>query len=268
MPDPKYKQIADGLQRRIESGEWDAGERRLPPEPELEKEYKASRNTIRDAVKLLAKRGLLSTQPGRGTFVNEKIKPFITTLSADQETGLGGGEGVAFVREATTQMRAPETSTPKVESQRAAGDTAEALQLDEGADLISRHQQRFIDDRPYSLQTSFYPMSLIERGAMRLMRAESIEPGTVAYLRETLGIKQVGYRDVIRVRLPDATEVTFFQLPDDGSVPILEALRTAYDSDGQPFRLTVTVFPADRNQLAMNVGEVPEEIANPVAEPG
>jgi GntR family transcriptional regulator len=262
MPDPKYRQIASDLQRRIETGEWPAGTR-LPPEPKLEGEYEASRNTIRDAVKWLSTRGLVSTQPGRGTFVNEKIRPFITTLSADQETGLGGGEGVAFVREAELQLMAPVTSTPKVEIQQAAGDTADGLGIEEGTTLISRHQQRYIDDRPYSLQTSFYPMSLVERGAMQLLQAVSILPGTVNYLEETLGIKQAGYRDVIRVRPANAPEMTFFKLPDDGSVAILETLRTAYDGEGSPFRLTVSVFPADRNHFTIYVGEVPAKVAIP-----
>jgi len=262
MPDPKYRQIAADLHRRIKSGEWPAGTQ-LPPEPRLEEEYKASRNTIRDAVKWLTARGLVSTQPGRGTFVNEQIKPFITTLSADQETGLGGGEGVAFTREATLQLMAPVTSVPRVEIQQADDEKAQELGVEVGTSLVSRHQQRFIDDRPYSLQTSFYPMSLVERGGLQLIQAVSIEPGTVAYLRETLGIKQVGYRDMIRVRPPNDTETNFFMLPDDGSVAILETRRTAYDPDGNPFRLTVSVFPADRNRFTINVGEVPGEVLNP-----
>jgi GntR family transcriptional regulator len=36
-----------------------------------------------------------------------------------------------------------------------------------------------------------------------------------------------------------------------------EITRTAYDGNGQPMRLTVTVYPADRNQFIVNVGEVP-----------
>ena len=44
---------------------------------------------------------------------------------------------------------------------------------------------------PWSLQTSFYPMSLAERGALRLIQAPDIKEGTVKYLAEALGIKQV-----------------------------------------------------------------------------
>jgi GntR family transcriptional regulator len=33
--------------------------------------------------------------------------------------------------------------------------------------------------------------------------------------------------------------------------------RTGFREDGQRFRLTVTVYPADRNRFVVNVGDVP-----------
>ena len=139
------------------------------------------------------------------------------------------------------------------------------LQLPEGTPVVSRHQQRFIDEIPWSLQTSFYPMSLVTQGASRLIQAGDIHEGTVNYLKETLGIKQAGYRDTITVRAPDNVEAAFFKLPDDGRVSVIETRRTAFDEQGTPFRLTVSVYPADRNQFAVNVGNVPEEIADPTS---
>jgi GntR family transcriptional regulator len=85
----------------------------------------------------------------------------------------------------------------------------------------------------------------------------------VAYLKETLGIKQAGYRDTITVRAPDNVESTFIKLPDDGRISIIETRRTAFDEQGTPVRLTVSVYPADRNQFAVNVGKVPAEVEDP-----
>jgi GntR family transcriptional regulator len=50
----------------------------------------------------------------------------------------------------------------------------------------------------------------------------------------------------------------FFKLPPDDRVPMYEITRTAYDGDGHPMRLTVTVYPADRNQFLLEMGAVPE----------
>ena len=49
----------------------------------------------------------------------------------------------------------------------------------------------------------------------------------------------------------------FFELPTDGRVSVFEIFRTAYDQNGKPMRLTITVFASDRNQFIVNVGHVP-----------
>jgi len=263
--DPMYRQIADDLRRQIEDGSLARGQQ-LRTELELREKYKASRNTVRDAVKWLITRGLVETRPGQGTFVVEKIIPFVTTLTGDPRTGFGGGEDEIFDlydMEVKAERREPEASAPRVEIQRASGRVANELQVEDNSQLVSRHQQRFIDGTPWSLQTSFYPLSLVEGGATRLIAANNIEEGAVEYLRETVGIKQVGYRDTIKVRAPDGPEARFFGLADDGRVSVIETRRTAFDAHGMPVRLTVSVYPADRNQLAVNVGAVPADVADP-----
>ncbi len=200
MPEPMYRLIAEDLRQKIESGELAPGSQ-LPTEPELRDSYSASRTTIRDAVKWLVIRGLVETRPGQGTFVIEKFEPFVTTLSGDwqEESGLGGGEGRAALAEVQARERTPEVSEPRVEVQKAHGYVAR-LQLEEGANVISRRQERRIDGRIWSLQTSFYPFSFAGRGATRLLEASEIPEGTVKYLEETLHLKQVGYRDLIAIR--------------------------------------------------------------------
>ena len=165
-------------------------------------------------------------------------------------------------------LRKPDASVPRVEIQQAGSSLAEELRSDEGSTVVSRHQERHIDGTPWSLQTSFYPLSLVQRGAARLIEASDIQQGSVEYLWESIGIKQVGYRDTVKVRPPDATEARFFGLPDDGGVSVIETRRTAFDESGAPFRLTVSVYPADRNEFAVNVGQVPDEVATPRVDPG
>ena len=262
MADPMYRQIADDLRRQIEDGSLEPGQQ-LRTELELREKYNASRNTVRDAVKWLITRGLVETRPGQGTFVVEQIIPFVTTLTGDPETS--SGEGATYIKEVAASLRRPNASAPRVEIQEAAGQLATELQLKHGATVVSRHQQRSIDGTPWSLQTSFYPMSLVERGALRLIQAGDIGEGTVEYLRESVGIKQAGYRNTITVRAPDEMETSFFKLPSDGRVSVIEARQTAFDDKQVPVRLTVSVYPADRNQFAVNVGHVPVEVAEPAS---
>jgi GntR family transcriptional regulator len=99
-------------------------------------------------------------------------------------------------------------------------------------------------------------MEFITKGATRLLMADDIAEGAVRYLAETIGVTQVGYRDWITVRVPDANEQVFFGLAHDAAV--FEVFRTGFDQTGTPLRVTVTVRPADRNQFIVNVGDVPD----------
>ena len=82
MANPMYRQIAEDLREQIESGAIGPGQQ-LRTELELRERYGASRNTVRDAIKWLTSLGLVETKPGQGTFVVQKIDPFVTTLTAD-----------------------------------------------------------------------------------------------------------------------------------------------------------------------------------------
>jgi GntR family transcriptional regulator len=262
MLDPIYRRIAEDLQLKIDSGVLPPGSQ-LPTELELRETYEASRNTIRDAIKSLITRGLVETRPGQGTFVAEHIDPFVTTLSENPETGLGGGEGASYESEVASARRTPKIDFLRVESKLASGVIAAELEIAEGTPAVSRHQQRHIDGTLWSLQTTFYPMRFVVKGASLLLQAADIPEGTVAYLADTIGVKQVGYRDTITIRAPDMNEATLFKLPSDGRISVIEIFRTAFDEQGNPFRLTVTVFPADRNKFIVNNGRVPRR-ADPV----
>jgi DNA-binding GntR family transcriptional regulator len=256
MADPMYRQIAQDLQGKIESGELARGAK-LPSEMEFRERYNnASRNTIRDAIKRLTSQGLVETRPGQGTFVTMRIDPFVTELSGDPQA-LGGAEGTTYLSEVNKTHRAASFSQPKVEIQTTLpAAVRQRLRVPPDTQIVCRHQTRYIDKLPWSLQTSFYPMDFVAKGATRLLVATNIEEGAVRYIAETIGVRQVGYRDWITARRPDANEQTLFDLAHDATV--FENFRTGFDQTRTPLRVTVTVFPADRNQFIINVGEVPD----------
>ncbi|MEO8280659.1 MAG: GntR family transcriptional regulator [Ideonella sp.] len=67
-PIPRYLQLADLFRQRIVRGTWASGHR-LPSLDELTGEFGLARVTVRQAIDLLAREGLVSRQQGRGTFV-------------------------------------------------------------------------------------------------------------------------------------------------------------------------------------------------------
>jgi GntR family transcriptional regulator len=67
-PIPLYIQVATLLRNRIADGQFRAGQK-MPTQEELEQEFGVARVTVRQAVQLLEKEGLVHRQQGRGTFV-------------------------------------------------------------------------------------------------------------------------------------------------------------------------------------------------------
>jgi GntR family transcriptional regulator len=250
-----YQQIAEDLRAQIESGVLAPGAQ-LPTELELRDRYDSSRNTIRDAIKRLTSQGLVETRPGQGTFVTRQIDPFVTVLSGDPRKS-GSLEGsITYLSEVNKSHRQPMVAMPRVEIQVPSNEVRRRLRVPATTQVVSRHESRFIDGIPWSLQTSFYPMDFITKGATRLLMAEDIPEGAVFYLSEAIGVNQAGYRDWITARVPDSNEQSFFGLAHDATV--FEIFRTGFDQTGTPLRVTVTVCPADRNQFIVNAGNVPD----------
>ena len=73
-------QALDQLRLRITEGVWTVGQR-LPTEPELSAELGISRNTVREAMRVLAFSGLIEIRQGDGSYLRAVIDP-LDTLKA------------------------------------------------------------------------------------------------------------------------------------------------------------------------------------------
>jgi GntR family transcriptional regulator len=255
VADSLYPQIADDLRGKVESGTLARGTK-LPTETELMAQYGASRNTIRDAIKVLVNLRLVETRARQGTYAIDPPTHIVSTLTGSPERG----ETSVYKDEVQRTGRKYTQAAPKVEMQAASAVVADGLGVEVGTYVVTRHYQRFIDGTPWSLQTTFYPMSLVTKGATRLMEPPDIVEGAVAYIFEATGIKQASYQDTIAVRAADETEVSFFQLPPDGRVSVFEIYRIAFAESGEPIRITITVYPADRNKFVVTVGNTPDPL--------
>ena len=70
---PLYLQVAATLRRRIENGHWESGQKMSTLE-ELETEFQVARVTVRQAVELLQREGLVQRRQGKGTFVTGDVE--------------------------------------------------------------------------------------------------------------------------------------------------------------------------------------------------
>jgi GntR family transcriptional regulator len=221
--EPIYRMIADDLRRQIEAGELRAGVQ-LKTEVELREEY-----------------GRAGIHLCPSWLWTQQLAAWKTRSTAPKSNGR-----VAYQTRPARGWRCSHLRPRLLSHSASRGDDQ----------VVSRHQQRSIDGTPYSMQTTYYPMNFVtEKGAARLLEARDIEGGVVDYLRG-LGIDQVGWRDQFILRPPDGNERTFFNLSDRVQVAMLRVQRTGYDKEGNPIRVTVTIYPGDRNQFEMEADKV------------
>jgi DNA-binding GntR family transcriptional regulator len=192
------------------------------------------------------------------------LDPRWKQIAEDLRLGTGNGRlgsgGAALSSQDQPSSRDVTVSRPTVGiPQAVTTEVGRELDLEADATVVRRHQQRFIDGVAWSLQTTFYPMSLVDRGALRLMLEEDIPEGAVQYLEDTLGIKEVGWRVTFIVRPPDMAETAFFDLSEVSSTAVVEITRTGFAETGRPLRVTVTTYLAYRNRFVMITGQVPSD---------
>jgi GntR family transcriptional regulator len=110
-PIPLYRQLADILMEGIRSGDYHAVGARIPSEPQLAKDYGIGRPTVRQAIDVLVRKGMLERRRGSGTYVRAR----------EQEIDLFSlaGTSSAFLKRAlpwrcnSSQSRRPKSRFPR-----------------------------------------------------------------------------------------------------------------------------------------------------------
>jgi len=154
----KYQEIAERLRDQITSGLL-APDDRLPSEPDLERKFDASRNTVRLALALLTNQGLVVTRQGLGTFVLGSTKPFTALLSRVKGQPSGHHASMALPVVGPDPSK-PETVRFVVETAPATASVAEKLAVEPGEQVIVRRTSQHIDGVPWLLINSYFTTDL------------------------------------------------------------------------------------------------------------
>jgi GntR family transcriptional regulator len=233
-PIPLYVQLAGRLETLVAEGAYPVGSR-LPGEEELARQYDLNRNTVRHALALLARNGLVQTERGVGTFVRRSrlLAPIhrldrITSFVDDFSLGEVRAEDALLARERV----------------RATRDLAEKLGVPHGADLVRLDRLRLADGVPYVLERQYYDHARFGRlleidiqGSLYQLLTREFDvqlDRSVQTLRAVRPSRQVAHR------LQIATDVPCMFLESLTSDPhgrCLEVLQAYYRGDRYIFRV-------------------------------
>jgi len=97
-----FERVAVQIEQRILAGELHSGDR-LPTERELAEQFQVSRTAVREALKMLAQKGLVDMRPGRGTIVidgaHEALQHSLGLVMRLTLGEVGGSQSLVEVRE-------------------------------------------------------------------------------------------------------------------------------------------------------------------------
>ncbi|MFZ4896292.1 GntR family transcriptional regulator [Plantibacter sp. Mn2098] len=225
MGTPAYQRVADSLREQIGSGQWAAGQQ-LPGELELVDTYGVSRNTIRQALNVLASVNLVRKQQGVGTFVsNQGLTHTLGDLRSFTKvmTDLGMAPGIRDID------IAPDPDPPKA-----------ALAFLPGSHLWRVSRVRMSEGRPFSVMQSWLPDDI--GSSITVERLQ--EQQSLYEVMAELGIQLKEAEEKIRAEAAGEELARLLEVPL-GS-PLLTIHRWTTDRFGRAVEYVRSYSPGDR----------------------
>lgn len=219
---PMYRRVADEIAGLIRSGHYVPGQP-LPSETTLVKKYGATRNTVREAIKLLREQDLIETEHGRASYVRRTI-PWRSVVL--------GPHGVTFEE---SDPRQP-FETPVTVDEVAADDTVgPMLGVEPGTPVIARQSVHILHGVPHQCTTSYLPLDIAAGTALAEPDPDA-RTTTAEHLAE-LGWPVTSTRGGIVARAPSLDERDRLRI---GARPVLAITRTMFSGE-RPVEAAVDV---------------------------
>lgn len=246
---PRYMQAYTALRDWIHHGAYSPGDR-LPSEPQLCEIFGVSRITIRSAIDLLEREGLVARQQGRGTFVSAEV-PDAPSRGNLQE----------LVRRLRQLDQATTLADVAIATQPADPPTAGDLQLSPGEQIVRITYTRLRDGEPIGLTEVVLPARLGIVPEERELR------GTPAPMLATrAGVDILGADQLIGATLADARTAP----PLDVAVgtPLVHVRLLVLDIASRPVERLSAYYRADRYVHHVFLAAQPAALrASPTTEP-
>lgn len=232
---PKYQRIADELRRRVQAGDYAAGDR-MPAETDLTEQFKVSLPTVRQALSVLRAEGLIESRHGIGTFVKENRR-------LQRRSRHRYGRARSDKQLLTSHLHHDIVSAGREPTP---AHIAEVMP-EPPAEIIAR--RRVLSDpdtgQVEEIGASYVP---VEFGAGTFIEEPKVVPKALFLCVEDLSGKTYAYaRDRWVARMPSADEADTLGLAPGAAV--VHVVHTAEAEDGTILEVSESVWPADRVQI-------------------
>ncbi|GLW97021.1 GntR family transcriptional regulator [Microtetraspora sp. NBRC 16547] len=229
---PKYAQLVQTLQRRIEAGDYPPGTL-LPSENQLIQEFGVSRPTVVAALRVLREQGCCESQQGKGRFV--RGRPALALAEQPRP-------GHAYLTN-------PETASPgevlEAGAQAVPNRVAALLDLPAKSRAFLRRRLVVRDGESSEIVSFWLPLDLSE--GTDLTSADALPDSIRDHLRARKGMRFDHIIEQITARMPATDEAKRLGMPKN--TPVLDVYAAVRDASGHPFVVVNVLLPADRHEL-------------------
>ncbi len=231
---PYYYQLAEIVRQWIREELPKSDLVSIPSEPELAKMHSISRATVRQALDLLEREGLIYKAKGKGTFAAKaRAKYNLTTLIPTTDDILRRGW----------------TPTVKVISAQvvdAVGQVGTSLELSSTEQVFELCRLRLGNDQPISIQWSYIPVHLCPD-----LLDQELAGSLSHLLEERYNIRFSTAHEVLRARLVTSFESKLLAVVSTSPVIYME--RITYDQDRRPAEFLESVWRSDLYDFEFNL---------------
>jgi DNA-binding GntR family transcriptional regulator len=230
------KRVADALREQIASGQLKPGAR-LISEVALAQRLEISRPTLREAMRILAREGLIDIKHGVGAFVADEQRLIWSRLDS--------------IRSFTDLIRSaggvPGDSRLTVQRTPAPDDVAEALEIAPQTPVCLIKRVRLIDGAPLSVATEYIPLA---GQTEEFARLKTFAGGSLySFLRERCGVTLARSNVVIAAVRADAERARLLKVRP--GTPLLLLREPHYDPAGKLVLFTVNYHNSNLVQFTL-----------------
>lgn len=247
-PLPIYLQLASWAESMISGGQFAVGTK-LPAESQLARDFHLNRNTVRQAISLLAQRGLVEKKRGAGAFVKRR-----SVLSPIHQLG----RMTSFVDDFEMNRVEIEDKILSQEKVRAGPDLAGKMRIRPGDAVVVIERLRIADRTPFLLEKQYYPWEQF-RGLLEIEVKGSMYQLLTSQFHADLHHSIQTLR-VVRPSQPIAAKL---RISRDVPCMFLESL--AYTSHGECLEVLHSHYRGDRYLFRVETGQYRREMSSVAA---
>jgi len=230
LPVPYYYQIVQVLKESImDIDDADREEEiALPTEVELGELFSVNRGTIRHALQVLEREGLIYRKKGRGTFVHRRrVEVDLSTLNSTTEDMKSRGWK-------------PGTEVLEINKIHPSSHISNTLHMKEEEYAWEIFRRRFANGEPVSLQRAFLPCSLFPD----IDQKDLVTRSFFDIWENDYNLHAFRAEQTIRTRTAADEEAELLEM--GGCDPLFEITRVTFDIHAKPFEYLVSVWRGDR----------------------